>query len=686
MQLNETQIRMQILEAELTRLRPLLLMQPLSSGPSVTTPRSKLRRRRKDTDQQHPVTDDEPMDATDDNAGVRGSSEVLDTPTRSLPSQSTPKSKSRNSVYFQPPHKRRSSLKSNTRGLSADARVEHLLLAARKVGKERASLMSGMMQQTEERDRERRREDTVSTAVATTPKTPKRVAAYPGYMHPENGYVYLTSPMQSGSGIQPIPIFIPAFPPPAFQTPSSSTTVASAASSSQQPTMPDARSQNPHTPLDSLLSAARSMMDGDEDANDAESRGSRRSVEDDVPDSPLPKRRKLTLRDNTMGTQDTTGPSTPTAKDSLSVGSKSAVGRVRSALDVLADQAAVFSSQDVSSRPALIQTKGKGKERADGLEPTSGAVSKPKGRRTQRRSIDASASPFFERTSRSQAPVPNTGNNFLSSTKDLLTSEVPGDPGGRNGETSSSLPGNDASSLASTSAVPHSSESPAADSGEDLDKTPTQTTSAASKLRRTASPRSQSKSAATTSTLAESQPAMAPPLQQRASPASASNRAGSPLDTQIHQHPETTPMAAPPGDPDPSISGSDPGTSTGTSGFTLRNKNITRVAEQDVPAPRRQRSPYVKWSKEEDMLLAQVKHFPLQQSLHSVLRSVCRLWQSMGKNGTRYQKHYRQEGTTRSVNGGYANLVRRARSAPLLYTCNLRGSIFFSCRRIRQQA
>ncbi|KAL4076456.1 hypothetical protein J3A83DRAFT_4089694, partial [Scleroderma citrinum] len=36
-----------------------------------------------------------------------------------------------------------------------------------------------------------------------------------------------------------------------------------------------------------------------------------------------------------------------------------------------------------------------------------------------------------------------------------------------------------------------------------------------------------------------------------------------------------------------------------------RNKMITRVADQDVSAPKRQRGPYVKWSKEEDELLTQ---------------------------------------------------------------------------------
>jgi len=37
----------------------------------------------------------------------------------------------------------------------------------------------------------------------------------------------------------------------------------------------------------------------------------------------------------------------------------------------------------------------------------------------------------------------------------------------------------------------------------------------------------------------------------------------------------------------------------------MKNTEVTRVVSQD--APKRQRSPYVKWSKEEDDLLAQVR-------------------------------------------------------------------------------
>ncbi|KAG1897736.1 uncharacterized protein F5891DRAFT_914587, partial [Suillus fuscotomentosus] len=53
-----------------------------------------------------------------------------------------------------------------------------------------------------------------------------------------------------------------------------------------------ARTQNPPTPLDSLLSAARSMMDNEEDEEETVI-GTRRSRSSDIPDSPVPKRRKI---------------------------------------------------------------------------------------------------------------------------------------------------------------------------------------------------------------------------------------------------------------------------------------------------------------------------------------------------------------------------------------------------------
>ncbi|KIK34871.1 hypothetical protein CY34DRAFT_97164, partial [Suillus luteus UH-Slu-Lm8-n1] len=78
-----------------------------------------------------------------------------------------------------------------------------------------------------------------------------------------------------------------------LQTPNSSKTAPSASSSThQQKKQQGARNQNPPTPLDSLLSAARSMMDNDED-EDETATGTRRSRSSDIPESPVPKRRKI---------------------------------------------------------------------------------------------------------------------------------------------------------------------------------------------------------------------------------------------------------------------------------------------------------------------------------------------------------------------------------------------------------
>ncbi|KAI6124183.1 hypothetical protein EDD16DRAFT_575377 [Pisolithus croceorrhizus] len=430
-------------------------MQPLQSSISIppssltTTPqRPKHTQRKRRKDQLHSIPEDETaLDMSDDNtvtvtAPPSGALDAITTPTPSLPSQSTPTSKSKSrkqdsstNIFLQQ-HltKRRSSLKSASRGLSADARVEHLLLAARKVGKERASILSGMLQQLEERERERERERRqeefmASTAAGITPKTPKRGSAatggagagtgtgitYPGYSLPtEAGYLYVSTPSlrppttqthgtatavgsdsgaasatvagtssgTGGAGIHPMPVLIPAYSHPIFQTPTSSTLATptanagapgtSTTSGASGPSGPsskqrrDSRTQNPQTPLDSLLSAARSMMRsgtaatntggnaGDADQHDPhiheslQTTGSRRSVlalhDDDiaVPESPLPKRRKLASREDVGDIP------------ALPMTGNTATGRVRSALDVLADQAAAFSSQEVGSRATMV--------------------------------------------------------------------------------------------------------------------------------------------------------------------------------------------------------------------------------------------------------------------------------------------------------------------------------------------
>ena len=79
-------------------------------------------------------------------------------------------------------------------------------------------------------------------------------------------------------------------------------------------------------------------------------------------------------------------------------------------------------------------------------------------------------------------------------------------------------------------------------------------------------------------------------------------------------HSETTPSGG--------ENGGSSGSGLTTSDAPAKNKELVRVVEQDVPAPappaKRQRSPYVKWNKEEDDLLAQVRR-RFAASAHAML-------------------------------------------------------------------
>ncbi|KAF8549950.1 hypothetical protein OG21DRAFT_1514652 [Imleria badia] len=617
--LNETQSRLQMLESELTRLRPLLLMQPLVSRSSLPppTPNPKTqyaRRRKKDAaateDEDHAPSEDEPP------------IDPFDTPHPSH-SQATPRAKSRKSEApsnVHPPtnpHKRRSSQKATSRGVSADARVEHLLLAARKIGKQRAGIMSGMVQLLEVRERERRREESATTAVANTPKTPKRNTSQTAYP-PEGGYVYLNSQMRPGPAMQPVPMFIPAYPHHLLQTPSSSTTAPSVTSSAQhsaQKSKQDPRLNNPPTPLDSLLSAARSMMredievEVDEDDeidvvgdSPAQTAGIRHARPKDMLGSPVPKRRKVAARSNkltalhelTSRTTDNDNASAPSVN--VSGSTNAGAGRVRSALDVLADQAAVFSTQEQSPTLFQTQTMGKGKDRADSQpqEPSSStptAQGRTKSRRKESEvDIPSSAAP----TSRSVTPRSDTGDHPVGSTSVAQpraggsVSEALVDPGGGTSITntsqtfdSTSVP--EGNQVTATNDVQSSGSDSSLHVDDSADATPRQGTRIHSTV-------GEEGLDSTHATIA--QPNLAPmpvPSIQESERCEASP---------LPLHTETTPSG-----------GESGGSELTTSTASARNKELVRVAEQDVAAPvppaKRQRSPYVKWSKEEDDLLAQ---------------------------------------------------------------------------------
>ncbi|KAH0840376.1 hypothetical protein J3R83DRAFT_1406 [Lanmaoa asiatica] len=624
--LNETQSRLQTLESELTRLRPLLLMQPLISRssmlPPTPIPKTQYTRRRK---KDSVATEDEEHGASEDEVFI----DPLDTPSHTSQSQATPRAKSRksevlNSVHhpLTNPHKRRPSQKATSRVLSADARAEHLLLAARKIGKHRAGIMSGMVQHLEERERERRREDSATTAVATTPKTPKRNTSHTGY--PPEGYLYLNGQMRPGPGMQPVPLFIPAYPHHVLQTPSSSTTAPSVTSSAQKPKQ-DARTNNPPTPLDSLLSAARSMMredigvevDEDEEVDvvgdsPGKTAGTRHARSRDMLGSPVPKRRKVAARtDKLTALHELTSRATgnvPASSVNTSGVTNANAGRVRSALDVLADQAAAFSTQEQSVAPfetqIRTQTEGKGKEKADtqSREPSS-STHKSRGRTKSRRKepeVDTPSS--IAPTTRSRTPQSDSGDNLTGSTRVTQppvggsASEAPVDPGGG---TSSASTSNSSSQTLDSTSVPEGNQvitnndvrSPrlpdtALHADDSVDVTPRQ----GSRIQgMPGEERLDGMHAAI------AQPNLAH-LLPPSIPENEPREASPPL-----QHSETTPS----GDENDGI----PGSGSTASAAPAKNKELVRVAEQDVPVPappmKRQRSPYVKWSKEEDDLLAQ---------------------------------------------------------------------------------
>ncbi|KAF9226937.1 hypothetical protein BS17DRAFT_776368 [Gyrodon lividus] len=608
--LNETQSRLQMLESELTRLRPLLLMQPLVSSSSLPPPTPKPRqqhsRRRKKDVVLTTAIEDEGRGASDEDV-PSAALDSLDTPAQLLHAQMTPKTKPRRSeaaTHSQPQssftnqQKRRSSQKAAVQGLSADARVEHLLLAARKIGKQRAGLMSGMVQQLEERERERRRDDSAPTAVATTPKTPKRIAQNLGYPL-EGGYVYLNSPMRPGPGMHPVPVLIPAYPHHLLQTPSSSTTAASAASSAQQSAQKqDTRAQNPPTPLDSLLSAARSMMDEDDDGEEEEENtepgttiGTRRPRVNDVHESPVPKRQKVGDKLTTLREPSSAPTNVAPATSTLGVTS-AGVGRVKSALDVLADQAAAFSSQEQPVAQSQTQTKGKGKEKVDAPE-TSGRRSKPRERAKARRkepeveSLSSAAPTPRSRTPRSDSGAPSLGPRGQRSSTTEPSSQIVD-------STSAALVDQVMQSHPKETRTSQLLQTPPTQVDNLHDATPKQISSNST----TSHSCGQNEAVLSGIRAPIAQPDPTSVHQRSPSVSASESHEESSAAVQARQRTAAAPVVS-------QASSENGASSSGPSTTTVKNKDLARVAGQDAPTMKRQRSPYVKWSKEEDDLLAQ---------------------------------------------------------------------------------
>jgi len=323
--------------------------------------------------------------------------------------------------------------------LLADARAEHLLLAAQRLGRERAFVLGGLMQIEREKEKVRERErDNRRKAAAKeekekekekekqrAPKTPKRHGVKMGHKdslgHPGPTVTPLGIAGGPGRGLFPVPTqgsfhllntpissSYSTFPLSPTRPTHKGRGKGKAGDGTSTP-MPTATSPhdmgtrtNPPTPLDSLLSAARSMMgpvslspspsnDGeeeDEDYSDEEgtpgpsakrkkttttTRGRRAMPESPVP----PKRRKVGGGAGAEATQAQSQSQSRTLRERVGAGA-GGVGekRVRSALDVLADQAAAAATPPGKGSNTNSNNKGKGRERErDSGEGSSSSMS-----------------------------------------------------------------------------------------------------------------------------------------------------------------------------------------------------------------------------------------------------------------------------------------------------------------------
>ena len=248
----------------------------------------------------------------------------------------------------------------------ADARAEHVLLAARKVGRERASVLAGAFSATG-RDRDKDLKNDIDQADAV-PKTPRKNQAVGVGNGIGTGVIYLNSPIPATADTASVEQVSSDFSP--AQTP-----LISRKSARSQMAQGRAVRANPLTSLDSLLTAASTISmiekeDADEDDGHdgdsvrpdstpvAASKPSTQQTPNTGLGSPAPTKRRRVASSKAARSL-AHAVSAPDGK-----GPSERLGRMRSALDVLADQAAVFSSQDHDSASSKEKGKGKGKAKA----------------------------------------------------------------------------------------------------------------------------------------------------------------------------------------------------------------------------------------------------------------------------------------------------------------------------------
>ena len=360
------------MEAELAQLRPVLLMQPFAlthsfspsqdhylHSPAHRADTTKRVKRRKQGDQDQEVTDEEP-----------------DT---SMLASNTPRAKPRGDYYrrrdtdqFGDNLRHRNRTQKKGGATLADARAEHVLLAARRVGRERASILAAGSGSPGSRDKEDSKKEGHTDP---TPKTPRKHRTMEVGNGSSTGVIYLNSPIPATADTASAEHVSSDFSP-------ARTPLASRKSSRNNVIQERVARNNPLTSLDSLLTAASTISMIEENDGDGED-GDGDIVESDrgpgtstkatrrspvvSPASPAPtKRRRLASSRPTRSLTSVTASSSKVPSE--------AAGRTRSALDVLADQAAVFSSQEHDS--ASSKSGGKGMAKVQ-VPDTSGIGKEP---------------------------------------------------------------------------------------------------------------------------------------------------------------------------------------------------------------------------------------------------------------------------------------------------------------------
>lgn len=468
-QLQDSHLRFSALESELNKLKPLLLMQPsfpfintssqrqstLQISHSVDPGSSKLGQETAGSTPIEELEKNEPDATSIKNVNKSKSQSNADLPRSqsrsdhygrrsrmlalsprhsrvspySTPGRSTFSAATHAQVSKKPRSKHKRFSSSNMPPLIADARIEHLLLAARKIGRERAHTMSGFIRRIEkekedfvrERDSERTerehsdkaavvrenvycRNDSVDlstspgpSTVSSTPRTPKRGNTggqhathflTPTLMTPRSDLYQPTNPTPTSFVFVRSPV-ITTYQTSMTPTPRAVNHTISAIHSTTKPTQTP--SANHPTPLASLLSAAKSLMDNESSGCKPMANNRRRTAIPEPPESPLSKRRKAG-QSNRRG-----------SVDMLSATMTPGSDRVRSALDVLADQAAAaFDSDQQPPARSPGQFSAKNQEKKKRPRTCSNVLSKEEREieSNQKGKATATGSPLITRSQR----------------------------------------------------------------------------------------------------------------------------------------------------------------------------------------------------------------------------------------------------------------------------------------------